>query len=210
MLRSPWRSLNDSMWTAMLSAPQCTIVIVIQGIKGSLIIIGPWDMSTITPLWQQWWFPTRMLQEMMANQYILPEHPCKLLVLIKDTPPQLQWGVKFFWRPDDESSRQRHTPTHRTLLLPGLFYALWTCSSGSLSTFQGFREGTIKKACWSLVIDGTSHQYSSPRDASWTIILPPEKKSSSLGDGGAKQSSCLSHVWSLWATMQCTLCRFFW
>ncbi len=39
MQRSQWKYLNGAMWNAMLSAPWYTIVIVVQGFTGSLIII---------------------------------------------------------------------------------------------------------------------------------------------------------------------------
>ncbi len=91
MQRPQWRSLNNAMWTTiMFSTPRHVIVIIVRGIKGSLIIIiiiRPGDTSTITPLWQQWWIPTWILWEMTMNQYIPPEHPCKLQVLIKNSSP---------------------------------------------------------------------------------------------------------------------------
>ncbi len=89
MQRSQRRSLNDTMWNAMFSIPQYATVIITRGIKGSLIkMIGSRDTSTITPLWQWWWIPTQMLQEMMTNQYIPPENLCKLQVLTKNSFPR--------------------------------------------------------------------------------------------------------------------------
>ncbi len=92
MQRSQWRSLNNAIWITISSTPRYIIVTVVRGIKGSriILIIDSVDMSTIMLLWQQWWIPTWMLWEMRMNQYILPEHPFKLQVLIKDSSPWRQ------------------------------------------------------------------------------------------------------------------------
>jgi hypothetical protein len=50
--RSQQKSLNDAMWSAIFSALQNAVVTIVQGIKGSLIIIiGLRDMNTIMPSW---------------------------------------------------------------------------------------------------------------------------------------------------------------
>jgi hypothetical protein len=52
MQKSQQKSLNNAMWSAIFSALQNAVVTIVQGIKGSLIIIiGLRDMNTIMPSW---------------------------------------------------------------------------------------------------------------------------------------------------------------
>ncbi len=80
--RSQQKTLNDAMWSAIFSALQ-NVVTIVQGIKGSIIIIiGLRDTNIIMPSWHWWLIPTRTLKGTTMNRCIPAECPCKLTTAI--------------------------------------------------------------------------------------------------------------------------------